>query len=228
MTQQHMIEYLQQHFPTLGATEARLMCDQSMLNFCEESELIELAYKIDSIAGQRYYPLPIATNSIKDVQINDVSIPRLVGKPLVDDDEFVGGSGISTPTSSSAERFWYVDMDRLAVVEKGSVTRQEVTSNYQTISVSGIEIRIIIISSAAVYSLSDMSDTYNEISSKYHEPILFGALARGYLNPATGAMDPQTSEIFEGKFMQGVKKAKKHRRSGLVHNGASVIRPTDF
>ena len=228
MTQQYMIEYLQQHFPNIGSTEARLMCDQSMLNFCEESELIEVAYKVDSVAGQRYYPLPSTTNSIKDVQVNDVSIPRLIGKPRVDDDEFTGGSGIATPTTSSSERFWFVDMDRLAIVEKGSVTRQDITTDYQTISVSGIEIRIIIISSAVVYSTTDMTDTYNEISSKYHEAILFGAISRGYLNPATGTMDPQTSEIFEGKFMQGVKKAKKHRRSGLVHNGASVIRPTDF
>ena len=212
MTLQHTIDYVKQHFPKMGSKEIRLSSDTVMRDFCSETGLVENSYSMASAAGVRYYALPDTIHAIKEVHLNDVIIPRLKGKPIVDDDEFLDGTpagdtSLPIPTAVSKNRYWYTDLARIGIVEDGSVTKEKKTADYQSISESNIQIRIICIDSAGDLENSETA-VYEEIPPRFREAIIFGIISRGYLNGATGVLDPKLSQFFESKYEKGIKKAK--------------------
>ena len=105
MTQKQLIELIQQHHATMGETEIRLALNRAQDDYCAKTELIKTTYVQDSIAGKRYYTLDSQILKITKVQINDVDIPRLIGTPIIDDDEFDAATGLTAPASSSNDRF---------------------------------------------------------------------------------------------------------------------------
>ena len=117
MTQRELIEIIQQHHTQMGYKEIRLALNRAQNDYCARTELLKKTYIQTSVAGQRYYELSSDILKISRVQINDVEIPRLIGNPIIDDDEFDSADGLTAGTSSSNERYWYVDSGRLGVVE---------------------------------------------------------------------------------------------------------------
>ena len=224
MTQAQMIELVQQHFPLMGETELRLFFNNAQDDFCSQTEIIKDTYSQDSVAGQRYYPLHDSIIKILSVQINDVEIPRLVGKPLVDDDEFDTGTGLGAASSSSNDRYWYTDLKRLGVVEKGTVTRDDKTSNYQSISEGGKEIRIYAMSRG-----TDFTDDLTEESllpREFQIALIYKTLSDSYLK-AGNSLNPQAAQLFDMKYNSLLKQAKKQARNNYT-GGTSIITPTDF
>ena len=174
MNRVEYIELVQQHHPHMGETEILKLINRAMEDFATETECLKRLKDItDTVAGQRYYPAlgsgytnetelqDTAINSYTDiiriinVWIDDVMIPRLVTKDaamLIDDDEHESAdNALSTPTSSSNERYWYPIEDggtRLGLVEKstGALTRDNKTTNFQSISETGLQIRLHYIS----------------------------------------------------------------------------------
>ena len=90
MTQKQLVELIQQHHPHIRETEARSLLNRAQDQFCAESEIIETTFTINTTAGKRYYPLPNKVLKVTNVQYNDVDIPRLLERPIIDDDEYVG------------------------------------------------------------------------------------------------------------------------------------------
>jgi hypothetical protein len=226
MDQQQMIELVQQHHSAMGETEIRLALNRAQDDFCAKTELIKETFTQSSVAGQRYYTLDAQIIKIISVQVDDVDIPRLIGKPIIDDDEFDSQPGLTAPSSSSDDRYWYVDSGRLGVVEKvtGAVTRDGKTSNYQSISEIK-ELRIFAIGQAADFT-SDLT-AVSTLPPQFHDALVYKIISDGYLKAGMEEFNPQASQIFDVKYQMLIKDGRKQARSQFI-SGVATIAPTDF
>jgi hypothetical protein len=86
MTTKEMIELVQQHHPHMGETEIINNLNRAKDDFCQETEIVKDTYTSSTVASQRYYTLDSNIIKIKSVWLNDVRIPMLTGKPIIDDD----------------------------------------------------------------------------------------------------------------------------------------------
>jgi hypothetical protein len=87
-----LLELVQQHHPDMGETEIRLLANRASDDFCAKTELLKDSYSLgtdvdpdSTTANKRYYTLPSEILTIREVYLNNVRIPRLVGKPIIDD-----------------------------------------------------------------------------------------------------------------------------------------------
>ena len=226
MTQKQLIELIQQHHPGMGETEIRLALNRAQDDYCAKTELIKETYTQNSVAGQRYYTIDSQIIKITSVQVNDVTIPRLIGKPIIDDDEFDAETGLTAPSTSSDDRYWYTDSGRLGVVERivGTSSRDGKISDYQSISAVK-EIRIFAISQATDFT-TDLTEV-SELPTQFHDALAYKVISDGYLKSGLEEFNPQVSQIFDGKYDVLVKDGKKHARSQYM-SGATIIAPTDF
>jgi hypothetical protein len=223
MKQRELIDIIQQHHPRMGHKEIRLGLNRAQNDYCARTELIKTTYKQNSTAGRRYYELDENILKITSVQINDVTIPRLQGNPVIDDDEFDGAEGLTAASSSSNERYWYISNNRLAVVEKvlRAVTRDDKLSDFQSIS-EAKEMRISAITQGTDYT-SDLNDV-SELPVQFHEALSCKVIADGYLLPPT--VEGDLHKIFYTKYMDFVKQGRKFARSNYIQTGN--IRQTHF
>ena len=86
-----MIELVQQHHPHMGEVEIINHLNRAKDAFCEETELIKDSYTSSTVINQRYYTLDDKIIKIKSIWLNDVEIPMLIGKPIIDDDTSENG-----------------------------------------------------------------------------------------------------------------------------------------
>ena len=221
-----MIELIQQHHPGLGETEIRLALNRAQDDYCAKTELIKETYTQNSVAGQRYYTIHAQVLKILSVQVNDVEIPRLIGKPIIDDDEFDAQTGLTVPSTSSDNRYWYTDNGRLGVVEKisSATSRDGQVSDYQSIS-EVKEIRMFTISQATDFT-TDLTEV-SELPTQFHDALISKVVSDAYLKSGLAEFNPQVAQIFDAKYMDSVKEGKKHARSQYIH-GSTIIAPTDF
>ena len=226
MTQKQLIELIQQHHASMGETEIRLALNRAQDNYCAKTELIKETYTQNSVAGQRYYTLDAQILKIIAIQINDVAIPRLIGKPIIDDDEFDAQTGLTAASTSSNDRYWYTDSGRLGVVEKiaGTASRDDKISDYQSISVVK-EMRIFAISQATDFT-TDLTEV-SELPTQFHDALVYKVISDSYLKAGVEEFNPQVSQIFDAKYEVLVRDGKKHARSQYI-SGATIIAPTDF
>ncbi len=92
MTLNEMIELVRQHHPHMADTEIRLLLNRASDDFCAKTQIIKGSFSLgqdvnadDTTANKRYYSIPSEVLIIKEVYLNNVRIPRLVGKPIIDD-----------------------------------------------------------------------------------------------------------------------------------------------
>ena len=86
MTLKEMVELVQQHHPHIGEVELVRLINRAKDDFCLKTEMIKDSYTSSTVANQRYYTLDSKIIKIKSVWLNDVRIPMLIGKPIIDDD----------------------------------------------------------------------------------------------------------------------------------------------
>lgn len=87
MTAREMIELIQQHHPHIGEKEAIKILNRAKDDFCAKTEIVKDSYTSTTVANQRYYSLDNKVLKILSIWLNDILIPMLVGKPIIDDDE---------------------------------------------------------------------------------------------------------------------------------------------
>ena len=85
MTAKEMIELVQQHHPHMGETEIVKLLNRAKNDFCAKTEMIKDSYTFNTVADQRYYDIDNRILKIKSVWLNSVKIPKIVGKPIIDD-----------------------------------------------------------------------------------------------------------------------------------------------
>ena len=91
MTTKEMIELVQQHHADMGEVEIIKLLNRAKDDFCAKTEIVKAKYtdaggQSTTTGDRRYYDLSKYILKIKDVWLNDVKIPRLIGKPIIDDD----------------------------------------------------------------------------------------------------------------------------------------------
>jgi hypothetical protein len=86
MKAREMLELIQQHHPHLGEVEIIKLLNRAKDDFCEETEIVRDSYTTSTVANQRYYKLDTNILKIQHIWLNDVRIPMLIGKPIIDDD----------------------------------------------------------------------------------------------------------------------------------------------
>ena len=86
MKVKEMIELIQQHHPHIGETEAIRILNRAKNDFCFKTEIVKDSFISTTVANQRYYTLDSKIINIKSVWLNDVEIPKAIGKPIIDDD----------------------------------------------------------------------------------------------------------------------------------------------
>jgi len=91
MKTKEMIELVQQHHPHLGEVEAIKLLNRAKDDFCARTEIVKDSYTTSTVVNQRYYKLDTKIIKIKSVWLNDVEIPMLIGKPIIDDDTSESG-----------------------------------------------------------------------------------------------------------------------------------------
>tara|TARA_R100001530_G_scaffold36427_1_gene28323 strand:+ start:1128 stop:1403 length:276 start_codon:yes stop_codon:yes gene_type:complete len=91
MTTKQMIEMIEQHHPHLGETEILLLINRAKDDFCAKTDIVKDTYTSVTVANQRYHTLDNRILRIQSVWLNDVKIPMLNGKPIIDDDTDEGG-----------------------------------------------------------------------------------------------------------------------------------------
>ena len=244
MNRIELVELVLQHHPHMRETEIIKLLNRAMDDFTAETECLKRYKTIGTTtAGQRYYPAAgseledteIGGNSdilrIMNVWVDDVLIPRMVSKDeamLIDDDEHESAdNALSTATSTSNERYWYPIDDsgvRIGLVEKSTraVTRDDKTSNFQSISEGSLQIRVHYISRGTHLTTGSSSGTTftPEIPSMYHEALTYKAIAQGYKEKRH--QDFQAAQYFDNEYEIAVKKAKKRARSNNVTVGYIV------
>ncbi len=249
MNRVEIIELVQQHHPHMGETEIIKLINRALDDFTINTESLKKYENVgNTVAGQRYYGTA-TTGLTKDsinydsdiirilnVWVDDVLIPRMASvnaAMFIDDDEHAGNDNeLAAPSKISNERYWYPIQDvyglKLGLIEKsvGTVKRDDKISDYQSISETGLQIRLHYISRANhLVAGSTTSFQYiPEIHSAWHPALVSKAIAEGYKDPRNQKFD--AVQFFIGEYEDYIKQAKKEARSSGITTG--VIVPHSF
>ena len=253
MNKTQITELLRLHHPDTSNRQLEMYIEQSANRIAERTGGIKKTFLIGSVAGKRWYDLNHGIIKINKVYFNDVKIPKLIGDPIIDDEEMsnpndASDTALSTPTANAKnKRFWMIsDYDssssnaknkRLGIVEKvtNAITRDGRTSNYQSCSITATaNIRVYAdtfasqFTSAAVGTDEDdaMLSTVGPLKDKpaaFHDVLLTGAIATGYKYPPK--LDFNLAQTFEQEFELGIRRIRKHERTKV---STGFIKPQDF
>jgi hypothetical protein len=250
-----LIELVQQHHPHMGETEILWQANKAQYDFCLETDILRELLDIgNTTAGMRYYPGTSGVSTLNvlriyNVWVDDVLIPRIVNRDaamLIDDDEHVNAdNSLSTPSVTSNERYWYPIRDtaerhtvlidenfvRIGIVEKstGTITRDDRITNYQSISESGLQIRIDA-SKLPTFQIgegenyTDGPDASLTVPGHFVKGIVSKVISEGYKDPRNLKID--LAQFFDLEYEKMVKKAKNHVKSNYVSTGFVI--PCDF
>ena len=136
--------------------------------------------------------------------------------------------------NTNPERFYYIDNNRLAIIEKnGTTTVDNASTSYKTIT-EAKPIRINTIWKADHFNTgasieeadfeSTTSGPLGHIPTQFHEALVYKVIAMGYKTPP--AMDINTAQYFDMEYEKVVKEGKKFARSNYMQTG--MIAPQDF
>ena len=87
MTSKEMIELVQQHHPHMGEVEIVKLLNRAKDDFCAWTEIVKDSYTFNTVATQRYYDIDNRIIKIKSVWLDNLKITKLVGKPIIDDED---------------------------------------------------------------------------------------------------------------------------------------------
>ncbi len=131
--------------------------------------------------------------------------------------------------ASRKEYFYFIDThtagEKLAIVEKGSVTRNGWSSDYKTVQLSGtnnIKIRGTWLEDDLV--AGTLTGSYSNIPARFHEHIVSKVISMGYKDIRN--LNINNADYFDLEYTKGVRKAKKFTRSNYGKTGRIV--PVDF
>tara|TARA_R110000751_G_scaffold247021_1_gene346876 strand:+ start:84 stop:845 length:762 start_codon:yes stop_codon:yes gene_type:complete len=253
MNKLQLIELITEHHSMLPSRQLEIYVEMVGNKIALETDLAKKTFLLSSISGKRWYDLDRVILKIDKVYFNDVQIPRLIGEPLIDDDEFIipedtSDTALSSPTSNASnKRMWMISnydsssstskTCRLGIVEKSSnsFTRDGRTSNYQSCSITGTSnIRVYAVTTITPFtvsstlgessnSTSDIVGPLLDIPYQFHEVLLNGVIAMGYKHPKN--FNPEMLSFFDNEFKKGIKDIKRFERT---KTGTGFIKPQDF
>ena len=87
MTAKEMIELVRQHHPHMGEKEILGLLNRAKDDFCSKTDLVKDTYTFNTVADQRYYAMDDRILKVKSIWLDSVRIPKMTGKPLIDDED---------------------------------------------------------------------------------------------------------------------------------------------
>jgi hypothetical protein len=232
MTGLKAVEYIRQHHNELPLNQILDLLNEGQNDFCRKTEIHKTTIVDASVAGRRFYTLPDNVLTILKVQVDDVTIPRLQGDPIIEDDELGAYNPLPTPSSSSNDRSWYESVGRIGIVEKigattTAITRDGKSTDYQTIGETGLIIRLYVVSTPGTLlnvGNHESTDILSGLPGKYERAILDYVISQGYFLPHK--LNPELAQVFEIKYEKAVREAKKVVKSRFIDVGRII--PNDF
>jgi len=133
--------------------------------------------------------------------------------------------------NTNPERFWYVDNNRLAIVEKnGTTTVDGANTVYKSVT-EAKPLSLHTISKADHFAAGDNANydsttqgPLGDIPIQFHEALVYKVIAMGYKTPPS--LNIELAQYFDMEYERVVKQAKKYARSAFIQTG--VIAPVDF
>ena len=172
MTKLQLIELIQEHHSMIPSRQLEIYIEMVGNKIALDTDLAKKTFLINSVAGQRWYDLDKTILKINKVYFNDVKIPKLIGDPIIDDDEFsspedTADTALTTPSSNASnKRVWSLsDYDsnstntknkRIGILEKvtNSVTVDGRVSDFQSCSITGTKnIRVYAITTITPFTV---------------------------------------------------------------------------
>ena len=122
-------------------------------------------------------------------------------------------------------RYYYIEGRKIGLIENTSKTVDGVTSEWSSISeVKTMRIKAVSKEADFTTDLTTSGVAWDEIPSEYHETIVDAVIAELYARPEK--LDPNAYPLFRGRYLEGLKEAKKYSRMGHIRTG--IISPQDF
>ena len=128
--------------------------------------------------------------------------------------------------ATKTQRVWYVDkLGSIGIVEKGAnvTTKDGYTSDWKSIT-EVKDMRIYAVSRDVDLAKNNLTGTWTQIPSQFHEAIVNKVIARGYKDPRH--MEIDTAQYFDMEYNLGMRKAKRFSKSNYQTTGR--IKPQDF
>jgi hypothetical protein len=136
--------------------------------------------------------------------------------------------------NTNPERFYFIDNDRLALVEKnGTITTDGASTAYKTIS-ERKPVRINTICRADHFVtgndiaesdwISPTAGPLGHIPTQFHEALVYKVIGMGYKTPP--ALNLELAMFFDIEYKNIIIRAKKFARSNYMQTG--FIAPQDF
>ena len=128
--------------------------------------------------------------------------------------------------ANKIQRAWFIDkLGKIGFIEKSTsaVTRDGYTSDWKSIS-EVKPVRIYAVSRDSDISIDELTNTFNQIPSQYHEVLTFKVIAMGYKDPRNMKID--NAQYFDLEYERAVKEGKKFSKSNYSDTGS--IRAQDF
>ena len=81
MTQQQLIETVQQHHPEMSDTQVRLYLNNALKEFCRKTRILKSVYSFSTGNDVRYYKLESNMAQVTRLDYDGYQIPRLIHAP---------------------------------------------------------------------------------------------------------------------------------------------------
>lgn len=121
--------------------------------------------------------------------------------------------------ATKVNRAWFIDkLGKMGIIEKATnqVTRDGWTTDWTSISVVK-SVRLYAISKDSDISVNELTNTFNQIPSQFHEALVYKAIAMGYKDPRN--MDINVAGYFDSEYERGVREGRKFGKSNYTDVG---------
>ena len=209
MNKLQLLESLKEHHINLSSRQCDIYIERAANKIAIDTGVVKKSYLLDSVAGQRWYALDSKVLKVERVDFNDVKIPKLIGEPIIEDDEITdpddtADSALSTPTSNSSnKRFWMLNSYPLSPY---STTTYDISGNTESTSTSsstGNMLRIGIVEGGVNAITRDgRTSNYHSCSVTSTKGIRVYAISlpNAFNNSTNSSTDDSGSLIDDGTF----------------------------
>ena len=124
---------------------------------------------------------------------------------------------MATLLSNEDKYYWYIDGERIAIVEKKSTGSTNVDPNWESPTVGGENLRLVYTAKATHFT-NDSMDKTSEIPSQFHEALTLKVISDLYTLPGDN-LNIQLAQLFAQQFALHIREAKKYAKRNHVSGG---------
>jgi len=127
---------------------------------------------------------------------------------------------MATLLSNEDKYYWYIEGERLAIVQKRDTTATNVDPNFQSPSPGGENLRVKYSAKATHFS-NDSMTTSSEIPSQFHEALALKVISDLYTLPGE-KFNLQLAQYFAQQYTLHVREGKKYAKRNHISGGQIV------